>query len=419
VDSQRADVAVVGGGIAGLAHAWEAARRGRSVVLFERDHKAAGASVRNFGLVWPVGQPADLLPRALRSRARWAELADRAGIALDPCGSLHLARADDEWAVLQEFAAHAAGLGFPVELLDAEATRRRFPAVSAQGLRGSLFSPTEACADPRQVLARLPRWLAETFGVRLRFGVAVCGVEMPRVRTRTGETWTVGRAVVCGGADFETLFPEVFARSGVRRCKLQMMRTEPQPGGWRLGPAVAGGLTLCHYPNFRVCPSLEGLKRRVEAELADFVRHGIHVLAAQNASGEIVIGDSHEYDADIGPFDKRVIEDLILGYLRGLVGLPEWTLRERWHGVYAVHPTLPLFTATPQPGAHVVTALGGSGMTMAFGHAEALWDEWEGSGPASGGLAHPAGLPQGPHAPRSPGPTPPASGRRRRRLPRQ
>jgi glycine/D-amino acid oxidase-like deaminating enzyme len=52
---QSADIAIVGAGILGIAHAYAMARRGRSVVVFERSPQATGASVRNFGMIWPVG----------------------------------------------------------------------------------------------------------------------------------------------------------------------------------------------------------------------------------------------------------------------------------------------------------------------------------------------------------------------------
>lgn len=373
---RRADVVVVGGGVVGLAFAWEAARRGRSVAVFERGPRAEGASVRNFGMVWPVGQPAGpLQARALRSVERWLELRDRAGVWVDPCGSLHVAHAADEAAVLREFADRQPVSSGRAYLEPAEAVRR-FPAVNPDGLHGALYSPTELCVDPPKALPRLAAFLAEAYDVAVRFDAGVAGVDGLTVRLASGERWqATERVIVASGADFATLFPAVFAASGVRLCKLQMMKTTPQPGGWRLGPHLAGGLTLAHYRGFDGCPSLPALKARFAVELPDHTRYGVHVMASQNAAGEVVIGDSHEYDAAVTPFDKVEINDLILCYLRRLVRLPSWQVAARWHGLYAKHPTDPVVFADPQPGVTVAAALGGAGMTLAFGTAADWWDE--------------------------------------------
>jgi FAD dependent oxidoreductase TIGR03364 len=366
----RFDDAVVGAGILGLAHAYHLARRGRKVVVFERGRQAAGASVRNFGMIWPIGQPHG--PRrdlALRSREIWLDLLQRAGLWHDQSGSLHVARYDDEANVLQEFASQASASVFPCELLDAKESRSRCPALREQGLMAGLWSPNEVCVDPRQVIATLPRWLAETFDMRFEFGTAVLEFDQPRVRTSAGEVYA-DRLWVCSGDDFQTLFPEIFRDTGITRCKLQMMRTETIANGWRLGPMIAGGLTLRHYASFEACPGLAALKARIARETPQFDRFGIHVMASQNGRGEVVIGDSHEYDAAIDPFDKAVIDDLILRYLDALIEVPNLQIVAHWHGTYAKHDREPYLARVAAEGAMAVTCAGGAGMTLSFGLAE-------------------------------------------------
>src|SRR5215472_2982433 len=96
---------VIGSGILGLAIARSLAVRGYKVTVFERTGKCVGASIRNFGMVWPVGQPNGLLyERALRSKSIWKEVCAEAGLWFDEVGSLHLAYNKLEQDVINEFA---------------------------------------------------------------------------------------------------------------------------------------------------------------------------------------------------------------------------------------------------------------------------------------------------------------------------
>src|SRR5215470_17959926 len=103
MSTSKLDVIVVGAGIVGLAHAYAAAKRGYKVALFERTNPAVGASIRNFGQVWPVGKYGPLFQRALKSREIWLEISHAADLYCLECGSLHLTYHDDEMAVLEEF----------------------------------------------------------------------------------------------------------------------------------------------------------------------------------------------------------------------------------------------------------------------------------------------------------------------------
>lgn len=371
MSDSHADVAVIGAGIVGLAHALAAARSGRRVVLIERSERAIGASVRNFGLVWPVGQPdGPRHARALRSREIWAEVAAAARLYFADTGSLHLAYGEDEWALLKEFAETPLGGGHGRELLSPRETLLRSEAVNPAGLRGALWSPTEATVDPRQAIRTIPGWLREAHGVEARFGTTVGRIELPRIETSTGPVFA-RRAIVCSGPDFETLYPEVFAAAPLTRCKLQMVRTVPQPEGWSLGPALCAGLTLLHYESFGGCKGLPALRRRMDADLPFHRAHGIHVLVSATAAGELTIGDSHHYGLTPEPFDRADIEAAILRYYATFALAPAAAIAERWHGIY---PKLTTeggeFIAAPAPGVTIVNGLGGAGMTMAFGLAE-------------------------------------------------
>ncbi len=365
--SERYDDAVVGAGIIGLAHAYHLAKRGRRVIVFERGAQARGASVRNFGMLWPIGQPAGTMHQlALRSRAIWLEVLRDSGLWHELTGSLHLAYAEDEAQVLTEFVRAAPEKGYDCALLSPDEVIARSPAVKPEGLRAGLWSPTEICIDPRATIGGLPDYLTRAYGVRFQFGCTVTGYDAPRVFA-TGSECHAENLYVCSGDDLQTLYPEAFQRFGLFPCKLQMMRSQPYGDSWRLGPMLAAGLTLRHYKSFQDCPSLPALQQRFANEMPEYERYGIHVMASQNGHGEVTLGDSHEYGAPVEPFDKPEIDDLVLRYLATFLNVPDLRIASRWHGVYVKHSAESYLMAHPAPQATIVTGVGGAGMTLSFG----------------------------------------------------
>jgi FAD dependent oxidoreductase TIGR03364 len=340
------------------------------VRLFDANDPPEGASVRNFGTLWPIGQPAGPRRRlALASLAIWREVLDEAQVWSAACGSLHVAYRDDELGVLDWFAAASSADGGRCRLLTPEQALGFCPHLRREGLAGALWSPDELQVDPRQTLRCLRRWLEARWGVGVHLGVRVtaCGGGSVRSGSRT---WPADRVWIAAGDDLRTLYPDQYAALGMRRCKLQMMRTGPAP--WSLGPILAAGLTLGHYESFAACPDLPALKLRLAAEWPRQVAAGVHVLASQHEDGHLVIGDSHEYDGDAWPFDKPALDDLVLNYLQTFVAAELPPILERWHGMYVRHPTAPYVAWTPEPGVTAITGLGGHGMTLSFGLAEEL-----------------------------------------------
>ena len=368
---------IVGSGIAGLAHAVAARAAGWSVRVLERTARPIGASVRNFGTIWPIGQePGVLRQRALRSVDVWRALSQAAGFACRSCGSQHLAYHDDAWRVLQEFEASQPEAEDAVTLLGPEEVAAVSPAVRQEELRGGLWSSTELGVVPGEAVTALIGWL-ERQDVAFHFTRPAVKVHAEAVETSDGARYPFDRLLVCSGDELQLLFPEALRAARVVRSKLQMMRTVAQPGAWRLEPIVASELTLRHYPSFRACPSVDALKARIARQLPAYDHWGIHVLAVQHPAGDLVLGDSHEYGYDFDPGCRDEVDALVLAYLQTFLDVPDLRIRHRWAGTYLKSTNgRSELVLEPQEHVQVVTALGGAGMTLSFALAEEVVAAW-------------------------------------------
>lgn len=172
-----ADIAVLGGGVIGLACAWQARRLGHSVVVVERDRLGAGASGVAAGMLAPVAEaefgPAarEVLELGLRSAQMWpdfaAQLCKDGGVevTLRHSGTLLLARDGDEARELERQSALRDSLGLASRRLRASEARELEPAL-APTIRLAYEAPDDHSVDPRQALRALAA-ACQSVGVEL------------------------------------------------------------------------------------------------------------------------------------------------------------------------------------------------------------------------------------------------------------
>jgi glycine oxidase len=234
------DVAIVGGGLIGLAVAWRARARGLSVCLLDRGELGHGTSHVAAGMLGPISE-ADageraLLRLGLESARRWpafaAELLEASGVDVDlrTQGTLLVARDRDEAEALDRELELRRRFGLAAERLLASQARRMEPAL-APTVRLGLDVPDDHALDPRLAVAALAL-AAERAGAILRPGAEVVQVAPGEgVALAGGERVAAGHVVVAAGP-WSGLLPGVphDARIPVRPVKGQSLRLR-DPGG--------------------------------------------------------------------------------------------------------------------------------------------------------------------------------------------
>jgi FAD dependent oxidoreductase TIGR03364 len=363
--SETFDLAVVGGGIVGLAHAYAAAAAGLRVAVIERDPRPNGASIRNFGFITVTGQErGDMWRLARRSRDIWAAVASKAGVRIEHEGLYLTVRSPEALEIVEAFLDTEMGEGCRLMTADA------FRAASGLGgpdLMAALDSPHDLRVESRTAIPALAAWLERGLGVQFLYETAVHEASPPRLRTSRG--WVEARAVVvCPGDDFVSLYPEALASYCLRRCRLSMLKLADP--GLRLPGAVMSDLGLVRYRGYAALPGARALEARLRAELPAAFEHGVHLIAAQGVDGGLIVGDSHHYADLPAPFAPAAAEREILDEFARATGLAAPPVLERWTGIYAVADGRSYLVHTPEPDVRVTIVTCGAGASIAFGLAE-------------------------------------------------
>ena len=241
--TKTADVAIVGGGVIGLAVARALALRGmREVVLIERSSLGAESSSAAAGMLAPQAE-ADCADEffylACESRGLYpafaAALHEETGIdiELSTTGTLYLAFTEDDAVELEKRYEWQSNAGHAVERLTAGAARSLEPSISANVCAALMF-PLDTQVENRRLISALAA-SNEMLGVQLMTGTTVESLKLNRSRV-AGVATSCGfiateRVVIASGAwtsllriSNQTGYDECAADKAFRNFRIEPVR---------------------------------------------------------------------------------------------------------------------------------------------------------------------------------------------------
>ncbi|MCU0888749.1 MAG: FAD-binding oxidoreductase [Rubritepida sp.] len=344
---QSFDVAVIGGGVVGLAVARGLAGQGLSTVILDEGDVARRASRGNFALVWVQSKGLGLAPYGAwtaRSADLWGGFAAalHAETGLDvahqrPGGyvlCLSEQELDDRRAAMMRMHNQPGWQAIPWEVHDRAEIARHMPAVGPEVV-GGIYCPLDGHANSLRLFRALHA-SARARGAAYRAEQTVSHiVPLPgggfRIETPTGAI-EAGRVVLAAGLGNARLAPMVGLAAPVRAQRGQVMVTE---------------------------------------KTAPFLTHPMATLR-QTDEGGVMIGDSKEE----APLDERsapgVLAAMAARAVRMFPVLGGLNVVRSWGALRVMSPDgFPIYDESPSaPGAFLVTCH--SGVTLAAAHSELL-----------------------------------------------
>lgn len=195
-------IAVVGGGIVGLAAAHELATRGHQITVLEKEAGwARHQSGRNSGVIHAglYYRPGSLKARLCTAGAQsMVAFAREHGVPVQVCGKLVVAVDDGELPRLHELARRAQANGVPAELVTPQRARELEPHVAGVAAMHVLSTGIIDYPAVAEMLAKL----LQNLGAQLQLHTEVLGIQATdtgvRISTSTGDL-TADAVVNCAG----------------------------------------------------------------------------------------------------------------------------------------------------------------------------------------------------------------------------
>ena len=368
------DLIVIGSGVLGTFHAYHALRKGLRVAIIEKDKMPIGATIQNFGQVVPSGMDSKWQTYGRESLNIYKEIQSQFDISVRQNGSVYLASNEEEIQLIEELYQINQSNNYQSHLLTKQQCLDKYQGLRSDYVKAGLFFPEEVTVEPRTMIYRLQEFMTLKMGLKLITNTSIINCESTpngvTLLSTSNLEFSASKVIICNGSEFKNLYPELFNKSDLEVSKLQMMQTKPQKN-YVLPGSILTGLSIRRYEAFYECPSFTTIKAKENPDALE-KKWGIHILFKQAADGSIILGDSHQYaDAknkdDLG-FDLDMdIDNFMIQEAKKIIDLPNYEIQNRWYGMYSQCKTKDIFEHTIGNNIHIITGIGGKGMTGSAG----------------------------------------------------
>ncbi|KVV15527.1 TIGR03364 family FAD-dependent oxidoreductase [Flavobacterium sp. TAB 87] len=372
------DLIIIGSGVLGTFHAYHALLNGMSVAILEKNGKPEGATVRNFGQVVPSGMDRKWQNFGKESLNIYKNIQSQFDINLRQNGTIYLASNEEEMQLIEELHQINMSNDYMSTLLTKEQCLVKYDGLRADYCKGGLFFPQEVTVEPNTMIHKLHEFMILNLGLDLYTNTSVVNTENNVGEvvaiTSTGITYKASKIIICNGSDFKILYPEIYNNSDLIVSKLQMLQTKPQQNNYKLNGSILTGLTIRRYESFEECPSYQSIKAKENPKSFE-KKYGVHILFKQAMDGSVILGDSHEYasakEIDSLGFDLNMdIDNFMIEEAKKIIDLPNYEIQKRWFGMYSQCKNKDIFEYTVDQNIHIITGIGGKGMTGSAGFAK-------------------------------------------------
>jgi FAD dependent oxidoreductase TIGR03364 len=368
------DLIVIGSGVLGTFHAFHALKKGFKVAIIEKDKMPKGATIQNFGQVVPSGMDTKWQAYGRESLAIYKKIQSQFDISIRQNGSIYLASNEEEILLIEELSHINRANNYQSHLLTKQECMARYPGLRSDYVKAGLFFPEEVTVEPRTMIYRLHEFMIRELGLKLITNTSIINCESITngvvVSSAANEEFLASKVIICNGNEFKNLYPKLFNESDLEVSKLQMMQTKPQQN-FKLNGSILTGLSIRRYEAFYECPSFKAIKSKEDPDSLE-KKWGVHILFKQAADGSVILGDSHHYanannTDDLG-FDLDMdIDNFMIEEAKKIIDLPNYDIQNRWFGMYSQCKTKDVFEHTLGDNIHIVTGIGGKGMTGSAG----------------------------------------------------